>query len=144
MEDKGCSTLIQEIITYIKTNNYYKAITRLDFLKDNFTLDDVENVLDNTFFSDLDNFISDLMCFKSIDVCCESCSNGDCCKDAGTCIVCLIIGFVLYKGSQCIPGCGALQEICVECACAPCHWCMEDCVPCFCEGVLDKCCNSCC
>ena len=142
MESRECKDVVREIINFITANQYYKAILKLDFLKEHFTVEEVEGILDKTFFSELGDVISGMLCGLSCDECCESCSGGACCGEScgtcGTCIGCLIISYVTAK---CIPGCGYVQEQCIHCACMPCHWCITECLPMICVGSINLCCG---
>lgn len=141
VEQSDCKNVIDEIIKCIKQNKYYKAIMKLEFLKENFTVEEVEGILGNTYFSEFGDFISGMLCYRGCENCCKECGSGECCEGAGTCISCLVISYITAK---CIPGCGSIQDLCVNCACTPCSCCTQNCLPGLCEGCFDECCDGCC
>ena len=137
IEQSECKNVINEIIKCIEANKYYKAITKLEILKENFTVEEVEGVLSNIYFSELGDIITGLMCGKACGECIDGSCNSDCCEGAGTCICGLVI---CYVAAKCIPGCGSGQECCVECACSPCRCCTQQILPRACECCFDDCC----
>lgn len=137
IEQSECQKLIEQIMENIRRKKYYSALVKMQFLKENFTVEEVEGILKKTYFSSIDDFISGMLCCSICEDCGDNCGGGDCC----TCIGCLIVSYITAK---CIPGCDTLQEFCIDCAFCPCSVCVEECLPRGCDCIFDECCSECC